>query len=147
MRKPKRHDCVVSLKGTHWCTSKPNWVSIFFQLSCFWLRITWNIVCGVVTSCSCLAKLLRRISQNDRSALIEELRRFILCDRRVTILTSSAKSNVSVSRTSGKSFTKRRNRSGPIAQPCGTPLSIRMTPECSPPTCTLKTRPERYASI
>ncbi len=32
-------------------------------------------------------------------------------------------------------------------EPCGTPLCIGMTPECSPLTCILETRPERYASI
>ncbi len=80
-------------------------------------------------------------------AAVRELRRFILCDRWVTILTSSAKSNISVSRSFGRSFTKRRKRSGPITEPCGTPLRIGMAPECSPPTRTLETRPERYASI
>ncbi len=32
-------------------------------------------------------------------------------------------------------------------EPCGTPLCSGMAPECSPATCTLKTRPERYASV
>ncbi len=42
---------------------------------------------------------------------------------------------------------KRRNMSGPITEPCGTPLRIGVVPESSPPTCTLNTRSGRYASI
>ncbi len=57
-------------------------------------------------------------------AAVRELRRFILCDLRVTILTSSAKSNVIVLKTSGRSFTKRRNMSGHEA--LQTPLYIGM---------------------
>ncbi len=57
--------------------------------------------------------------------------RELLRDRRVTILTLSAKSNVGVSRTSGRSFTKMRNRSGPITEPFRTPLCIEMAPDSS----------------
>ncbi len=60
---------------------------------------------------------------------------------------SFAKISVSASRTSGRSFTEMRNKSGPITEPCGTQLCIGVSPECSPPTCTLETRPEGYALI
>ncbi len=61
-----------------------------------------------------LTKLIGRSYFCDHSpAVIRELWRFMFFVRRVTILTSSAKSSASASGTSQKSFKERRNKSGP----------------------------------
>ncbi len=64
---------------------------------------------------------------------IRELQMFMFLVCGATYLKLSAKSNVMASRAFGRSFTKRRNESGAIMEPCGTPLQNEMFPENSPP--------------
>ncbi len=42
---------------------------------------------------------------------------------------------------------EKKEKNGPITEPYGAIRCIGMVPECSPPTCTLETRPERYVLI
>ncbi len=76
-----------------------------------------------------------------------ELWRFMFCASGVTILTSSMKSSARHFRAAWRSFTERRNKGGPIREPCGTPLRIGMVPKSSIQTCGLETRLVRFASI
>ncbi len=59
-------------------------------------------------------------------AVKRERWRFMLCICGFTILKSTAKSSLRASRASGKSFTKRGNKSGPISDHCDTLQSIGM---------------------
>ncbi len=70
----------------------------------------------------------------------------VLCPG-VTILKSSTMSSVSASSESRRSLRKKRNKSGPVMKPCGTPLRNGMIPENSSSKCFVEAHPERCAAI
>ncbi len=71
-----------------------------------------------IVRCLHLVGLIGRSHFFDQSQEVQELRSFMFGVRRVTLLTSSAKSSACTSRISGRSFMKRRYNSGPITEPC-----------------------------